>query len=621
MKRTTKCTTYLYSAILVFAVLPGLSMAESAAATQIDAQSDGISIDFNGYSDQELLSMTVRISGPNGKVLEERTESGQLLWIPEDDLPDGNYVWEATVVTISGHARVREIAEQSNLHAAYDDGYGSAGSLESMHQEVPIERFFFDEDKIVTQQFGTFEVLNGIVDDFTTRSQSTMGKSTSSVEKSPNLLLRLVGYTLDLLVPSAHAQDLTATGTAPEVQWDRNGTTPTIDFLIKSWSGDAEFRGQNFDIFNIFYDAPNQSMSIRPDGSRPAIGIGTINPSETLHINSTQPRIRINNSAQAQSWYVKNTNTGRFEISENSGNDNAFTIEPGTQPNALHLNGITVGMGTDSPQDLLHINSPGNAARIRLQNTVNTYQLATGETSGFRITENGTTQFQIMPGAPTNSMRITSDGNVGLGTNSPQHTVHAVSNGGLAQIRVTETNGSNGLTMFAIENSGHPRFRLRNSSLNSNWDFRTAGSGSSEQFQITNISDGQSNFPFRLFKNGDLEVEGDVTANGVLLTSTREAKTDFAPLDVNDVLDRLATLEISQWRYKHEDESTVHFGPVAEEFHEIFGLSDGKHLNMIDTNGITFAAIQALNQKNRELRTENRELMTRLERLESALNL
>jgi hypothetical protein len=118
----------------------------------------------------------------------------------------------------------------------------------------------------------------------------------------------------------------------------------------------------------------------------------------------------------------------------------------------------------------------------------------------------------------------------------------------------------------------------------------------------------------------------DVTANGVLLTSTREAKTDFRELDERDVLDKLTSLEISQWRYKHEDEDTTHFGPVAEEFHETFGLSDGKTLNMIDTNGIAFAAIQALHaqdsataSESEALRAENRELKDRLEALEGAI--
>ena len=64
-------------------------------------------------------------------------------------------------------------------------------------------------------------------------------------------------------------------------------------------------------------------------------------------------------------------------------------------------------------------------------------------------------------------------------------------------------------------------------------------------------------------------------------------------------------------------------------------LSDGKHLNMIDTNGIAFAAIKALNTQNQTLNTqnqklnvqnqklskENEDIMRRLEALESKFEL
>ena len=119
---------------------------------------------------------------------------------------------------------------------------------------------------------------------------------------------------------------------------------------------------------------------------------------------------------------------------------------------------------------------------------------------------------------------------------------------------------------------------------------------------------------------GNARFAGTVTANGVLLTSTREAKTDFEPLNEHEILDKLASLDISQWRYKTEPNKTRHIGPIAEDFHEIFGLSDGKTLNMIDTNGITFAAIKALNNRNQKLAKQNQDLVERLQRLESLVS-
>jgi hypothetical protein len=179
-------------------------------------------------------------------------------------------------------------------------------------------------------------------------------------------------------------------------------------------------------------------------------------------------------------------------------------------------------------------------------------------------------------------------------------------------VRVEDNGAGSPQVMFQLLNNGFPQFNMQDTSQTDvSWSFRLSGTaGSTERFTITKVGTGQAEF--ELFADGSANFQGDVTANGVLLTSTREAKTDFRALDERDVLDKLASLEISQWRYKHEDEGTVHFGPVAEEFHEVFGLSDGKRLNMIDTNGITFAAIQALHAENQDLKERFAALEQRL---------
>ena len=50
------------------------------------------------------------------------------------------------------------------------------------------------------------------------------------------------------------------------------------------------------------------------------------------------------------------------------------------------------------------------------------------------------------------------------------------------------------------------------------------------------------------------------------------------------------------WRYKTEDETALHFGPVAEDFRAAFQLGDGRTISSIDADGVAMAAIQGLHE-------------------------
>ena len=90
--------------------------------------------------------------------------------------------------------------------------------------------------------------------------------------------------------------------------------------------------------------------------------------------------------------------------------------------------------------------------------------------------------------------------------------------------------------------------------------------------------------------NGAHVTDGGVWTNG----SSRTFKTDFQAIDGQEVLDKLAGLSITDWRYKGEDASRTS-GPVAEDFSEAFGLGgDEKYIGTVDADGVTMAAVQAL---------------------------
>ncbi len=127
--------------------------------------------------------------------------------------------------------------------------------------------------------------------------------------------------------------------------------------------------------------------------------------------------------------------------------------------------------------------------------------------------------------------------------------------------------------------------------------------------------------------SGGMQVKGNVSADGVQLTSDRNAKENIIPVDPNQVLDKVVALPVSEWNFKGEDKAS-HVGPMAQDFRATFGLgADDKHISMVDANGVALAAIQGLNQKvlsQREeaigrisaLEKENAELRARLSALE-----
>jgi hypothetical protein len=79
--------------------------------------------------------------------------------------------------------------------------------------------------------------------------------------------------------------------------------------------------------------------------------------------------------------------------------------------------------------------------------------------------------------------------------------------------------------------------------------------------------------------------------------SSRSLKTEFEAIDPQAMLAKVADLPVQEWRYKVEDASTRHIGPVAEDFQRVFGLGDGESIGTVDANGVALAAIQGLVQK------------------------
>jgi trimeric autotransporter adhesin len=167
-------------------------------------------------------------------------------------------------------------------------------------------------------------------------------------------------------------------------------------------------------------------------------------------------------------------------------------------------------------------------------------------------------------------------------------------------------------------------------------DFLTIGIPSndipSRYFQIAKYStNGYLAQLVQVDQSGNIIAQGTVTANGVLLTSDRNAKENFRAVDGKTVLAKVVALPVTEWNYK-QDAANKHIGPVAQDFHAAFQLdgADDKHISVIDEGGVAISAIQGLNQKMeerdqrlqaqlKEKDEEIQELKQRLEKVEQWL--
>jgi hypothetical protein len=107
------------------------------------------------------------------------------------------------------------------------------------------------------------------------------------------------------------------------------------------------------------------------------------------------------------------------------------------------------------------------------------------------------------------------------------------------------------------------------------------------------------------------------TGSGTFVcSSSRTIKHGFLTVDGEDVLTRLANMPVTSWVYNNEPGDPRHLGPVAEDFHDAFGLGDSdKSVGLTDLSGVALASAKALELRTRELRDAQTALAAKQEKL------
>jgi len=198
-------------------------------------------------------------------------------------------------------------------------------------------------------------------------------------------------------------------------------------------------------------------------------------------------------------------------------------------------------------------------------------------------------------------------GDVGIGTDSPGATLHAVRTDGSAKILVEEASSTVApRTLFELRNPGNTKFTVNNTDAGEAWAFANPGTA----FRLSRQGSGE--VEMEIFNNGNVTIAGDLTQN-----SDFNVKTAIKDVDPGKILHLVSQLPVSQWEYK-DAPGESHIGPMAQDFYAAFGLGGSETgISTIDTAGVALTAIKALVGEIEALKKQNEMLQKRLDNLEN----
>ena len=348
------------------------------------------------------------------------------------------------------------------------------------------------------------------------------------------------------------------------------------------------------------------NMGVAGDNNTIRIGSGQSQTFIAGLINGNGGGLTNLNVSAAQLTSIGNTNggSGNFFVglagnSTMSGSDNTANGVGALSSNTSGYDNTANGSGalysntngccnTANGFGALSSNTSGN------NNTANGFESLTANTSGSANTANGDLALWFNTSGGNNTAN--GSGALSLNTNGCYNTA---SGGGALY---SNTSGSNNIALGYLAGL-----------------FITTGS-----YNIDIGNEGYST-DANIIRIGTTQtatyLAGTVYANGVALSSDRDAKENFTAVNAREVLAKVVSLPVTEWNYKTDSKAVLHIGPMAQDFQAAFGLdgTDDKHISVVDEGGVALAAIQGLNQKLDEKDAEIQNLEKKLDELQAVV--
>ena len=242
-------------------------------------------------------------------------------------------------------------------------------------------------------------------------------------------------------------------------------TIPEGSIAFNVLSDPSPQLGGNLDVNgNQIVSTSNSDITINPNGTGDIVldgnvGIGTASPSTSLTISNPTPTIRLVDSDAGANVRcdIASTN-GNLALKTDQANVGTGGIilffSRGTETMRINNNG-RIGIGTSTPSELLHL-SDDAAHSILLDRTGATpSEVVFGNEGNTALISNNTNGISFQTGAtPSEVMRIGANGDVGIGTSSPDGTLDVRTSDSAADTKniVLYNQGSNGFGTSLLSN-------------------------------------------------------------------------------------------------------------------------------------------------------------------------
>jgi hypothetical protein len=411
-----------------------------------------------------------------------------------------------------------------------------------------------------------------------------------------------------------------------------SATTPSYSF-----DGDV-----NCGMFNVttntlgFSTSSTERMRISSAG---LVGINQASPSTTLDIGGTSSSqyYQLSPSNLAYQYYGKNqsydaaTNPSySFIASTTSGmftptlNTVAFSTN-GTERMRMLAAG-NIGIATTTPAYPLDVSGTANATNVRAttQHLGNTTDSATTPSFSFDGDVNcgmfnATTNTIGFSTASTERMRISSVGNVGIGTTTPGYPLEVNGVTALSNRILMSADGSNNAFIGVKGGTESANLAYGIGISGTSVDHIKMLTNGSERLRITsagNVGIGTTTPSYQLQLSSDSAAKP--TSNTWTIASDQRIKYDIQPQDLQQSYSIISQLQLKQFKYDPQilpsTQNKTYVGFIAQEVEKIipdsittnnqYNISDFKSLDIDQINKHLIGAIQQLMNKVSSLEKE-----------------
>jgi len=350
---------------------------------------------------------------------------------------------------------------------------------------------------------------------------------------------------------------------------------------------------------------------------------------DTIRLKENNLRIKFEDTSNSASfpsndWQLtanssSNGGASYFAIDDINSGKTPFLVEAGAPNSSLYVDsGGRIGLGTSSPVVELHIKN-GDSPTLRLEQdgssgfTPQTWDVVGNETNFFvrDVTNGSLLSFRIRSGAPANSIFIDTDGDVGLGTASPDAKLDVLGQTVLNPSGEAFTLNANATlhmhksatVLVLAENSAGATVQFSAGATDTYFGSRTnhnmhlltnqqnrMGIDKNGKIFIGLLAD---NTTVNVNRRIDTDIAGCYLTTGGVWTSTssRTKKNNIKTISAQDAAEVVAKLEPVTFNYK-VDPTEQYAGFISEDVPELVAQNDRKSLVTMDILAVVTKVVQ-----------------------------